>query len=307
MDVEAILDKVGIEYVESGSNRLMVRCPFHDDNNPSCGVWADSGWFKCFGCGKDGSLADLIAEHEGIEWHEAKRIIGGEERISSIQQKLVENLSKPKDTFKYYKVSSFHKTYPKLEEGSPGWEYMVGRNILPEMIRLYDIRQGTGKYANRVVLPIYTVEGKLVSYVGRSYRKGALPKTKKSRSPHRTLFGLKELVTEGRATEYLVVVEGEIDAIYLQQYGVSAVANMGTMAMGAEKISLLRRYSRRVVLSYDGDEAGRRAMYGDGKTPGQVKTLSRHVPTVSVHLPEGVDPNDLSKEQVEETYGRYRV
>lgn len=306
MEVDRILREVGIDYEESGENRLMVICPFHDDTHPSCGVWADSGWFKCFACGKTGSLADLIAKVEGISWGDAKRMIGGEERVSDMQKKLVENLVRDTDTLKYFSRKSFHKRYPKLEEGSDGWKYLLGRGITPESIRKFDMRQGVSKYRGRVVLPIYTVEGKLLSYVGRTYVPGMVPKTRKSRSPHRTFYGLRDIVTAGSKLEYVVIVEGEFDAIYLQQFGVPAVANMGTMVMSPEKIILLRRYAKRVVLSYDGDEAGRKAMYGDEKTPGQIKALSRHVPTVSVHLPEGADPNELNEKQVEEMYGKFK-
>jgi len=98
-----------------------------------------------------------------------------------------------------------------------------------------------------------------------------------------------------------------MDSIYLQQYGLPAVANMGTSPMGAEKIRLLRHYAKKVVLSYDGDEAGQRAMHGDDKRRGELHALSKHVPTVSVHLPDGRDPNDLSEKEIEEIYGEWRM
>jgi len=117
------------------------------------------------------------------------------------------------------------------------------------------------------------------------------------------LYELTEKVGE---VPLLIVTEGEFDAIYLQQHGVPAVANMGTSPMGAEKIRLLRHYAKKVVLSYDGDEAGQKAMHGDGKKRGELAVLSQHMPTVSVHLPDGRDPNDLSEEEIEEIYGKYK-
>jgi len=105
----------------------------------------------------------------------------------------------------------------------------------------------------------------------------------------------------------LVIVEGEIDAIYLQQYGIPAVANMGVIPMGPEKIRLLRRYTKRVVLSYDGDDAGEKAVHGDEKRRGELRSLSLHIPTVSVHLPEGRDPNNLSEKEVAAIYGNWKM
>jgi DNA primase len=137
-------------------------------------------------------------------------------------------------------------------------------------------------------------------------KKGMMPKTRKARSPHRTLFGLREVVEKTEKVASIIVVEGELDSIYLQQFGIPAVANMGTSPMGAEKIRLLRRHTGKVVLSYDGDEAGHRAMFGDGKRRGALEVLSKYISTVAVHLPDGLDPNALTPEQVEEIYGEWR-
>lgn len=308
MDVEAILDSLGLEYREE-SKRYMVQCPFHNDSNPSCGIWKDNGYFKCFGCGEEGSMAEFIAEAEGVSLHEALRKLRGQDNISDLEDSIGRMLDQKEKPLKYYKMSSFHSVFPAVLPETRAWDYLIGRGLTEESIRRFDIRWGgdSGKYRYRVVMPIRTVEGKLLSYVGRAVIDAIAPKTRKSRSPHRTLFGLYELLEKYGEVELLIVTEGEFDAIYLQQFGLPAVANMGTSAMGPEKIRLLRKYCRKVVLSYDGDEAGRRAMYGDGKRRGELSALKRHLPTASVHLPDGFDPNSLQPEEVEELYGEWKT
>lgn len=313
MEVEKILQDQGIDYQEAGENRFMVCCPEHDDTNPSCGLWADSGYYKCFGCGATGSFTDFLMLTLDIPQIEARRMTRGEDDISEMEDRIRADLNSDKDRMKYLSIRSFREVYPPVEEGSPEWDYVIGRGISPDMIRRFDMRSGRRKYHDRVVLPIFTHDGKLLAYVGRTVDSELAPKTKKNRSPHRTLYGLRQIVRKypGRPLFTVVVVEGEFDAIYLQQFGIAAVSNMGTVMMGPEKIRLLRRYAKKVVLSYDGDEAGERAMYGYVKKgreiPGQVELLQPHIPTVTVTLPEGGDPNELTPTQVEDIYGRYKI
>jgi DNA primase len=313
MEVESILRSQGIDYEDLG-NRFMVVCPFHDDNDPSAGIWADSGYLRCFGCGAEVSLAEFLVESVGITFSQARRLVRGQDDVSELEERIRERLHSDDNRLKYFNIKSFRKVYPKLVESSPEWDYVISRGINKEMIHRFDMRSGVKKYKGRVVLPIYTPEGRLLSYVGRVITSEQAPKTRKSRSPHRTLFGLRELVRNypNQRLFIIVVVEGEFDAIYLQQFGIAAVSNMGTMLMTPEKIRLLRKYASKVILSYDGDTAGETGMYGNEKTGkkkklGQFELLNPHVPTVTLELPDGVDPNKLTPDQVEEIYGRYRI
>ena len=46
---------------ESGGGWLMGRCPFHEDGTPSLGVSRTSGSWRCFGCGRKGTVLDFIS------------------------------------------------------------------------------------------------------------------------------------------------------------------------------------------------------------------------------------------------------
>lgn len=295
----------GIAFTQAG-DRYMVRCPFHDDKNPSAGVWKDNGYFKCFACGKTVSFIEYISEVSPDVPAELLRSSKNKEAISGMEERLQALLASDKPT-EYFNIASFHSVYPSVEEGSREWQYIGGRGIDYKMVSLFDMRAGRQQYEGRLILPIYTADGRLLSYTGVAVMSGVVPKTRKSRSPHKTLFGLYELVKGSPRIryEYVVVVEGEFDAIYLQQYGIPAVANMGTVELTIEKIRLLRRYAKRVVLSYDGDMAGRARVYGTGGRKSQLEMLKKYVPTMAINLPDGCDPNMLTGKQVEEFYGKY--
>jgi DNA primase len=318
-EVDEVLDRIGVVYEFDGT-RYMVNCPFHPDENPSCGLWADSGYFKCFAgsCQREGTFAEFIAEHEGISIGNANRLLRGEDDISDLEEHLevfLDEVEESKDEVQYFSYKSFQKTYPALAPRTLGWDYILGRNIQERMIYTFDMRWGRekGKFGGRVILPIRTVQGKLLAYVGRAASEGIQPKTKKNRSPHRTFFGLYELLKSANSDNLSagIVVEGEFDAIYLQQFGIPAISNMGTNPMGTEKLRLLKKHFKTVILSYDNDDAGYRAMYlgpkGKKDAAGQVTVLQRYMPTISVDL-EGVnDPNELTEDQIDYYYGEWRI
>lgn len=45
---------------ELESGHVQIKCPFHDDNNPSCSLWRDINAFKCWSCGTKGDIVTFI-------------------------------------------------------------------------------------------------------------------------------------------------------------------------------------------------------------------------------------------------------
>ncbi|HSM01780.1 MAG TPA: DNA primase [Acidimicrobiia bacterium] len=152
--------------------------------------------------------------------------------------------------------------------------------------RVYD------RFRGRVMFPIYDVRGDAVGF-GARLLEGEGPKYLNSpETPiyhkSRLLYGLNwaksEIVRGGEA----VVVEGYTDVIALHMAGMPiAVATCGT-ALGEEHLDLLRRFTERVVLMFDADEAG---------TGASLRGFERSVPgdldLRIAELPEGRDPADV--------------
>jgi DNA primase len=107
------------------------------------------------------------------------------------------------------------------------------------------------------------------------------------------LFGLDRARKDMSETSPAVIVEGYTDVIAMHQAGITtAVATCGT-ALGDGHFDLLRRFSERVVLAFDSDEAGSRAaLRGDQlESPFRLDLDLR----VAV-MPDGLDPADLVQE-----------
>lgn len=59
-DVEQILKACKVEFEQLGDGDLMLACPFHDDQTPSLSLDPVQRGFHCFGCGKKGTLIDIV-------------------------------------------------------------------------------------------------------------------------------------------------------------------------------------------------------------------------------------------------------
>lgn len=157
--------------------------------------------------------------------------------------------------------------------------------------KLYDHFRG------RLMFPIRNVRGEMVGFGGRLLRgEGAkYINTPETRLYHKAelLYGLDRARSEISKMGLAVVVEGYTDVIafHLAGYPV-AVATCGT-ALGEEHFDLLRRFSERIVLAFDSDEAGAgAAIRGDElRIPAQLGLDLR----VAV-MPDGQDPADLVQE-----------
>ena len=107
------------------------------------------------------------------------------------------------------------------------------------------------------------------------------------------LFGLDQSAAAIHSTGEALLVEGPLDVIQLHQAGFgNAVAAMGT-AISAEQLQVLqRRGARRLMVVFDGDEAGRRAT---GKLIAGLRSavIGSGLELAVVELPSGTDPDGL--------------
>ena len=116
-------------------------------------------------------------------------------------------------------------------------------------------------FRNRVMFPIIDVSGNVIAFGGRvlddskpKYKNSSdTPVFKKSRN----LFALNFARHTG--TESMILCEGYMDVIAMHSAGfTNAVATLGT-AITAEQARLMSRYTKKVIISYDADEAGQKA------------------------------------------------
>ena len=181
------------------------------------------------------------------------------------------------DIFSKYMLSRGY-TYDELVAG-----FLCGRS---ESGRYYDA------FRNRVMFPIIDVSGNVIAFGGRvmddskpKYKNSSdTPVFKKSRN----LFALNfaRLACE----ESLILCEGYMDVIALHAAGfTNAVATLGT-AITAEQARMMSRYTKKVIISYDADEAGQKAAMR------AIKMLSEVGLDVTIlKIPDAKDPDEYIK------------
>jgi DNA primase len=117
------------------------------------------------------------------------------------------------------------------------------------------------RFRNRLMVPICRDTGSVIAFGGRSMDAEQIPKYLNSSetpiySKGRTLYGLSLTKAAIRQSGFAVLVEGYFDFAQLfQSQAAPAVASCGT-ALTPQQAQLLRRFTSRVVLSYDPDAAG---------------------------------------------------
>jgi DNA primase len=120
------------------------------------------------------------------------------------------------------------------------------------------------RFRNRLMIPICRDTGSIVAFGGRSMEADQVPKYLNSPetaiySKGRTLYGLNVSKAAIRKYKYAVLVEGYFDFAQVFQTGVApVVASCGT-ALTQQQAHLLRRFTTKVILSFDPDAAGQGA------------------------------------------------
>jgi DNA primase len=194
----------------------------------------------------------------------------------------------------------------------PEWQWLVQRaaaanistDVLEKVGLIAKSDKGRGYYdrfRDRVMFPIRNTRGQTVGFGGRilpsSAAKGDAPKYYNSAdtplfTKSEQLYGLHEARQAGAAAGYLAVVEGYTDVLMAHQMGISnVVATLGT-ALNGRHVQHLRRFVSRVVLVFDGDAAGQKAVDNALKI-----FISHEMELAIATLPEGLDPCDLLVQQ----------
>ncbi len=166
--------------------------------------------------------------------------------------------------------------------------------------RMYD------RFRGRVMFPIFDLQDHVIAFSGRFFEK--VPQSREENDPakyvnspetdifkkSRVLYGLNRAKGFIRKADCVLLVEGQFDLVMSHQSGLPfAVAVSGT-ALTREHLSLLARFSKRLVLALDADEAGLRA--------GLKSALMAYAEGFDVKIPTFVDakdPADVARENPE--------
>ena len=147
-------------------------------------------------------------------------------------------------------------------------------------------------FHNRIMFPLSNDQGKVIAFSGRVWQEADSQTGKYKNSRATAIFNKSyelyhlERVKKGsgKAPE-IYLMEGFMDVIAAYRAGIeNAVASMGT-ALTSEHVEHLKRFTKKVIVTYDGDKAGQAAT---AKALDELKDL----PVQVVQIPDAMDPDE---------------
>lgn len=183
---------------------------------------------------------------------------------------------------------------------SPELGIKAGLLVRSSKDRIYD------RFRNRLIFPIRDERNKVVAFGGRSLSEQTSKVSGKSanasfnepkylNSPEtpvyhkgRMLYQHARAREECRHIRQLILVEGYMDLLAFHAQGFYRVAATLGTALTVQQVRLLRRICDEVVLAYDADEAGERAMLR-----GLPLFLQEQLAVSCLRFPDGMDPDDF--------------
>lgn len=162
------------------------------------------------------------------------------------------------------------------------------------------------RFRGRVMFPIHTLSGKVVGFGGRILKKaentGKYVNSPESSiySKSKELYGIyfaKQAISKADAC---FLVEGYTDVISMHQAGIENVVSSSGTALTKGQIRLIHRFTKNVIVIYDGDAAGIAAALR-----GIDLLLEEGLNIKVVLLPDGEDPDSFARKQNAESFNKY--
>ena len=302
-------------------------CPFHGEKTPSFSVAPAKQIYHCFGCSTGGNVFSFLMEYQKVSFPEAVKTLadrynipiqyeegeGGSELFSSLYE--LHNIA-----VKLFQDNLFS------QRGESALAYLTDRGLTEDILKQFKVgfamdswdqlvKQCTGKgftkshinqsglftqsekgtfdrFRSRVMFPIFHPSGKPIAFGGRIF--GVADPAKYLNSPETPLYkksdvfyGLQASRDAIRKTGFAVLVEGYMDFLQLYQAGIHPLVAVSGTAFTQRHALALSRITQKVVLLYDGDNAGGNAAI----RAGWVLLKAGLEPTI-VRPPGDQDPDD---------------
>lgn len=327
-EIKNSLDIVDVisEYLalkKSGKNYKAL-CPFHNEKTPSFIVSPEKQIFHCFGCGIGGNVFSFIQKQENLSFVESVIFLAKKagieieytsgtgkksdrEKIIEVNKEalnfFIENFKNSAEANNYAKERQLTDeviNFFKLGYASPGnklYSYLKSKKYDDSIIIKSGLCVKKGNkindvFFNRLIFPILNIYDVPIAFGGRTLD-NSLPKYINTKETEiyikgKTLFNLNN--AKRYCEDFIVVVEGYMDAIALFKAGIkNVVATLGT-AFTEDQSRLIKRFTKKIILIYDSDDAGIA-----GAIKGGNNLFVEGLEVFVVILEEAKDPDELIK------------
>ncbi|SFV75311.1 DNA primase [hydrothermal vent metagenome] len=287
-----IVDVIGsyLELKKSGAN-FKAPCPFHDEKSPSFVVSPAKQIYHCFGCGAGGDSVKFVMDYEKLNYPEALEKLASTYNFTL--QYTNNQQTKPKSQL-FEVINDWYKSL--LLQQKNALSYLKERGVYESSIEkfgigyapssqmtinylqshLFDMKEAVdigligydngryyARFIERITFPIHTSSGKIVGFGGRTITGHQAKYINSPETPFfnksRLLYAYHHARQEIYKKKEIIITEGYLDVIMLHQAGFeNSVATLGT-ALTNEHLPLLRKGEPKIIMAYDGDNAGKNA------------------------------------------------
>ena len=317
----------GVVNLKKRGQNYFGLCPFHNEKTPSFSVAPAKEIYHCFGCNAGGNVFHFLMEYEKMTFVEAVKNLGdryGIEVKLGDDDRNQEELKRLRDF--QSSALRFYENLLSSAEGKSVTKYLQGRGLSKDIIkdfqlgfapdswdRLLKLARKNGipgkimdksglftrtekgvfdRFRNRLMFPIHNPGGQVIAFGGRAMDEKDPAKYMNSPetvlySKSRVFYGLNKTQKAIRKVGTSILVEGYMDFLQLYQAGITNVLAVAGTAFTENHVHQVRKLTRKIILMYDGDNAGREASVRTGYL-----LLRGGIEPLIVSVPDGLDPDD---------------
>ena len=313
----------------------MALCPFHGEKTASMSFTDVENLFHCFGCKMGGDIYKYVQEIHNLEFQDAVELVAEKYGF-----KLTYTETSQTNDFKNFQqkinlIDEYFKEMMDSEKSKKAKEYLTSRKFNEQDLKRYgvsfidsnveDFQKFCDKnkisnydlkklgfissndnflFRNRIMFPILNFRSETIAYGGRALEDFGPKYLNSSDSvlykKNRNLYFTKEFISSVKKKGYAILVEGYFDVLSLNQLGYSNSASPSGTALTIQQLEAISRYTNKILLCFDNDEAGLKATERVLEIKNQV---SNQLEIHCLNLPEKYKDISELYEENEEIFG----
>ena len=269
----------------------MALCPFHGEKTASMSFTDVENLFHCFGCKMGGDVFKYIQEINNLEFQDAVEFVADNYGFKLSYTNTGQNEDFKKYQSKMNIIIDYFKETMESKVSKKALDYLNSRGFDSEDIKKYNVSfidsdvekfqkyckkneinnqdlkrlgfmssNGNFLFKNRILFPILNIRTETVAFGGRALDDFGPKYLNSSESllykKNKNLYFTTDFISSIKKKGYVFLVEGYFDVLALNKLGYSNVASPSGTALTTQQLDVLSRYTKKILLCFDNDEAG---------------------------------------------------
>ena len=270
---------------ESFYDKVKIKCPFHEDDKPSLQVNVEKDFFYCYGCGAKGDAIEFIRRIENCSSLKAIVIYNKILNNKKSQNVIIRQQTKKTNKEALHDARIYFYSLPSIdwkhEKKTAALKYMLKRGFTRNVMNECDIRINYND-TYPIIMPMLD-NGAFKGYVSRAV----------VQSDRKYLYNLgfsrRKTLVGNYSKNYVVITEGYMDWLKLQQFGIrESVAILGWKITDEQIAKLQMKGITKVISALDNTPTGENG----------TEYLKQYFDVIRFKLPNSIkDVGDLDKFQ----------